>query len=327
MSYNIVSSLGTSPKKCGMSIRPVTPRKGHTVPPSPAKATAGPLRAMQGLPCSIGTKPCVQGAQSTIVRWLGNSPATVQRKQKTGATPRKLIITPKKCVEAGIKAPGSDRGHVRGVKRKLDCGDSSAIGDGPPTSKLRTESQDENSKSPKSFKLSPNKTGSTPLRALNEQDLNTDSPRGKETRKLLFDIEGPLDKTPVKRSGIESSPCGFQSPTANLPNYVMDPKPRAPQAAPTTPRTPDWLTQMKRNRQEAGSPRSRPHSPAPVEGATPKLRTPVSTNKKPSQQSTPKTPTVSCKLFHSCACTFNWYFYLYIDTCMNFLSPFRQPLE
>ncbi|ELT98596.1 hypothetical protein CAPTEDRAFT_229258 [Capitella teleta] len=244
--------VGTSASPIhGMNMRPRTPRKGNTVPPSPAKIssdTRQTLISMQGLPCSVGTKPCSVASQSTIVKWLGRSPRVVP------VTPRRLVITPKKTQECARQTA-----EARGVKRKLDSGFDSEIPANPKSNR------------------------GTPLRPLDHQMLN--SP--KSAKKTLFDED---DKTPVKkvRGGTEK----FQSPTANLPSYVLNPEPRTPQGQ-LTPRSlgPNWLTQLTRQKKQ--------DSCCADEPTTPVAKTPISTKKKECTPRTPKNTPKSLKKYVS----------------------------
>ena len=96
----------------------------------------------------------------------------------------------------------------------------------------------------------------------------------------------------VTNTPSKCSPCieAYQSPTANLPNYVFNPEPRTPVGRVRTSSdksTPDWLTQMRRQR-SLGT----PEAPAQIVHLDEK-KTPTSKPRAEGAQSdTPK----SCKV-------------------------------
>ena len=158
-------------------------------------------------------------------------------------SPKKLdiILSPRKLPHE--LRTGS--GLLQGVKRKAVSPENS-----PGSSKkkcLRDSVVDENSRSAKKVPTSP-AAGGSQNRILAPID-NSASPAGQAksaaSRKLFMSTP-----TKSKNNGSGDS-AAFQSPTADLPNYVFNPQPRTPRASAKKhtdadkEKTPNWLTRMR----------------------------------------------------------------------------------
>ncbi|XP_064622324.1 denticleless protein homolog A-like [Lineus longissimus] len=146
---------------------------------------------------NIGKSP------STIKDWIQNfSKMSAKSPRKfVPASPRRLLISPRKFVHP---VPESSKGAVpsKGVKRKLidmDTGSSS-----PDQNRGK-------------------------VRKLEEGDKQALSPVVDNSMRTEKDC-----KTPVRKVKLNFNDPSFASPTSNLPNYILDPQPRAPCASPST---------------------------------------------------------------------------------------------
>ena len=305
-----------------------SPIRGTAVPSSPAKVSLAVRQSLAAMNTvsksplrfgySISTSPRL--VSPSITKWFQKQNITIGSPMKP-KSPRRLVVTPKKVSSPMSSSPSLNtekhsEAHThpvpRGssVKRKLNSGD-----DLPErrAKRARICSQNENnvSNSLNSSRNSPANKRDSRSSPANRRDSRS-SP---SSNRILVNYNKP--KTPklesVKKSLFEDKLLGvkamssdhdtYQSPTLNLPNYVVNPQPRTPvgKNLSTPDGTPDWLTRMKLGRDSTGSPSDskspRRRTPrvsrqllepsSPASPAT--LTTPKSSRKKKSAEAT--TPT------------------------------------
>jgi len=222
------------------------PHRGAILPKSTSSALSplvcnslGSLPSLSRNPTSA--PPCArrQLTSPQITKWFRKS------------TPRKLAVTPKKSSSSTADA----QPRVSRVKRKL-CSDLNT-NDSLAKNDVRLLSSENDRR------LSPSK------RQRSDQYVvaNVLSPIGINCLQQSADLQVP-DGTPsdvnhasnTSQSSFTDTPAAvlsFSSPTVNLPNYVFDPQPRAPVGRRLSPvkrrQSRDWLTQLRLDRQKAGS--------------------------------------------------------------------------
>ncbi len=143
------------------------------------------------------------------------------------------VLTPLENLE------GSDKGRPQ-ASRKLFDG-SPTKSKSSPTKAQRTPRKSTPRKQPQTPSRTPSKTGSPMKTRSTPRKLNS-TPRGQV------------------RPTASNSP--FQSPTANLPNYVFDPQPRTPRASPlaanqnsgSKAKTSNWLEALRQKKMEESEP-------------------------------------------------------------------------
>ena len=287
---------------------PTTPKKGLMVPPSPVKVSSSVRNSLAALSRDSKTKmfPSVTVPKS-LKGWLLEKPCSSARNTLFSPVKSPPFMSPQKCTphKLTIKSPLPGKSPAGSVanrslvfdgkkpssscKRKLyDDGSPDASHSRPPSSKrarvASSETIDENARSARRSPMAPN------AKQVLRQTENVASHSG--PLKEACDM-----KTPQKtESG--SSQESYQSPTVNLPNYVLDPQPRTPVGnTPTgskTPRTPDWLTKIRLERKGSvdSSPGGSEHNPDITPGKDVK-RTPRGSALRPkrsnsSQKATPE---------------------------------------
>ena len=169
------------------------------------------------------------------------------------------------------------------AKRKCSQGDNGCHGDG----------NDENLLSPRKSASSP-EAGSSKARVL----APIESPIGNTVTKASRQLFTP-DKPGVHSQGANN--FATQSPTVNLPNYVLDPKPRTPIAPAgghlmkeNKGKTPDWLTKMRldrsANRKQDNSGANRKEDCYEMDSPNPGARTEFRTPRSGADKSSTHTP-------------------------------------
>lgn len=249
----------------------LSPRKGAVVAPSPAKLSGIMHTSIASLSKSASKtisndKPSTSEslASPSITKWFGKKQPSPSRK-----TPKKLFVTPKKqdiaCPPLVPGLSGKENDHSRSVKRKLYEGSVSSPEPEKSSKRPRRGDleffqghiQDENScDRDLSCKKTPTSSPGCEARVL-QPKVQQNSGQG--ALEALGSSGLDPEKGTVTPLKTEASFSRYQSPTMNLPNYVADPQPRAPVGTlPTTPRTPDWLTQIRLQRRhgEGASPRA-----------------------------------------------------------------------
>ncbi|XP_076443054.1 uncharacterized protein LOC143281687 isoform X2 [Babylonia areolata] len=200
-------------------------------------------------------------------------------------TPRRSPRTPKKTASPlASTSPYALRSVVTKCALSFPCGD----GERSPcrcekqSSTALKETPSGGAPSPRTVlckscsKTSNSGRGGVPGQVVQSPGL---SPGHSPRRKGLTPVKSPRKLTPAKspRRSLSFTPNGslrprqlFSSPTASLPNSVLDPPQHKPSPPPPTPpqRKVDWLTQYRMTRssprQDAGSPGpSSPLSPSP----------------------------------------------------------------
>jgi hypothetical protein len=240
----------------GMRGEPKTPKRS-VLSPSPVKLSPAMLHSLRTLPSTLSAPPAAATAMPSssskgsfsMSRWLGKP------------SPRKLVVTPKKS--AGVTSMPNSEGQLKmvrpGVKRKLCASDDSSDMFGTTLKVSRLGSENDPKLSPIAVRL---ESGLKPERILSAVQINFDS-RSEDCRPNVDDeVVGDISSSSVKKD--IPSPSVFRSPTVDLPNYVLDPQPRTPIGRWTSPRkqrTPDWLTQLRLNKQQTTSPTQISESP------------------------------------------------------------------
>ncbi len=192
----------------------------------------------------------------SIMKWFGKNASKdgpMSRLKKSPAkSPRKLtvIMSPRK-----LPQEMKDGRNLHGIKRKLCTPEKSqseakrkcSHGDNGNQGISGSHGNEENLLSPRKPASSP-EAGSSKTRVLAPLESPIGNTVGKASRQLF---------TPDKPGASSQGANNFstQSPTVNLPNYVLDPKPRTP-IVPSgghlmkenKGKTPDWLTKMRLDR-------------------------------------------------------------------------------
>ena len=183
---------------------------------------------------NVAAKPTRSLVSPSIMKWFGKGSGDGPMSRITKSPPKSprrlnLILSPRK-----LPHELSNVNNLQGVKRKAPSPDNS------PGKSKRMCARGENSTNVKKEPTSP--VASRVLVPIN----NTSSPAGQAkssaTRKLFL-------STPTKKK-TSTNQLTFQSPTADLPNYVFNPQPRTPRASAKKnsedkDKTPNWLIRMR----------------------------------------------------------------------------------
>ncbi|XP_074658641.1 denticleless protein homolog [Tubulanus polymorphus] len=218
--------------------------------------------------------------------WVENMAHKSPRKLPP-ASPRKLIISPLKHHMLGNSKLANTEHTTpgRGVKRKRD--DENLV---DASKRQCTNIAESNNRKP----LSPC--------CIDVRNILPDKSRTSTRKHLDFDcVDGPLgliEKSPILMAKCSNVRRSFSSPTSNLPNYVLDPKPRAPVGIAADPsdiaKSRDWLTEMSQKRRTSIQIETSVASPRGTETPSRRRRSvdPTSASKKTPRRSRPSSPAV-----------------------------------
>ena len=258
---------------------PTTPRKGTIRAQSPVKPSPGARHSLINLPAASVPSGSARTklVSSSITKWFGrSSPAGV------GRSPRKLVVTPRKSAARGAAAScaattgvkrklcteGDDGGDTLGVfeieakrRKDLNIDIENGVLSSPLVVKTAAEETSVMTTSPSgivSRVLTPRQLNlGQPDKAALVENTETDSFENTADIKNVNRVSNEdQQREPTAPTVRFASPLSYyKSPTVNLPNYVFDPQPRTPVARPmiggqqNESRTPDWLTQIRLDRQ------------------------------------------------------------------------------
>jgi len=230
-----------------------SPCKGSVLPKSAFMTLSPAVR--QGLGALPSSLPHSTSSSLGSRRQL-SSPQITKWFRKS--TPRKLNVTPKKSASLSHDAKSP---HIAGVKRKLcsepDMDQDNSLGVAQLELKIRRPSREND------HKLSLSKPQRTEPATTASVLSPVQSNRSNRTLgKTSTDVSSPTQFFISSGGGDVASFC---SPTINLPNYVYDPKPRTPIGPRSSPakrrKSPDWLTQLRLQRQGRESANGSARSP------------------------------------------------------------------
>ena len=290
-----------------------SPVKGTTLPQSPAKVSPAVRRNLVAMTTTTVRSSLISPSLS---KWVSAASS------KTGRSPRKLQVTPKKCTVANTPShmtqSSEEQVMKERVKRKL-CDDvitsSITVENGQLTPNKRHKCSDESARNTTlSVRSSHNKDSQpivTPLKSDAQSCVRSRegsfAAHDDSARKALFPLSDgshdvglasrllqPLSspRSPSTSGALLPRFCGtnHQSPTQGLPNYVLNPEPRTPvgKLPPKLNKTPTWLTRLACDKSSPGQTNHSARILSPGLGDSKNFSSPVSTSGVEDKAVTPK---------------------------------------